>query len=103
MLNIIRIETSMVNITVMWKMTMRVVITLQLAISSRFCSLVFIHRMKKTRQCWINMAIAYLARLPLPLVELIKVDDAYFVCDGHHCISVTRIWPVGGGYRSDHS
>jgi hypothetical protein len=39
---------------------------------------------------WVNIAMAYLARLPLPSVELIQVDGAYFVRDGHHRISVSR-------------
>ncbi len=43
-----------------------------------------------TRDRWINMAMAYLARLPLPPIELIKVGNAYFVRDGHHRISVAR-------------
>ena len=39
---------------------------------------------------WVNIAMAYLARLPPPSVELIQVDGAYFVRDGHHRISVSR-------------
>jgi hypothetical protein len=45
---------------------------------------------EESRERWINMAIAYLARIPLPPVELIQVGDVYFVRDGHHRISVAR-------------
>jgi hypothetical protein len=43
-----------------------------------------------SRERWVNMAMVYLARLPLPPIELIQVGDAYFVRDGHHRISVSR-------------
>lgn len=42
------------------------------------------------RERWVNMAIAYLSRLPLPPIQLIQVGDVYFVRDGHHRISVSR-------------
>jgi hypothetical protein len=42
------------------------------------------------RDRWVNMAMVYLARLPLPPIQLIRVGDAYFVRDGHHRISVSR-------------
>lgn len=42
------------------------------------------------RERWVSMAMAYLARLVLPPIQLIQVDDAYFVRDGHHRISVSR-------------
>jgi hypothetical protein len=45
---------------------------------------------EKSRERWVNMAIVYLSRLPLPPVELIRMGDAYFVRDGHHRISVSR-------------
>jgi len=45
---------------------------------------------ESARERWVNMAIAYLARLPLPPVQLIQVGEAYFVRDGHHRISVSR-------------
>jgi len=45
---------------------------------------------EKSRQRWVNMALAYLVRLPLPPVELTQIGDAYFVRDGHHRISVVR-------------
>lgn len=43
-----------------------------------------------SREHWVNKATAYLAGLQLPSVDLIQVDDAYFVRDGHHRISVCR-------------
>ena len=45
---------------------------------------------EKSRQRWVNMALAYLVQLPLPPVELTQIGDAYFVRDGHHRISVAR-------------
>ena len=43
-----------------------------------------------SRERWVSMAMAHLARLPLPPIELIQVGNAYFVRDGHHRISVSR-------------
>ena len=43
-----------------------------------------------SRERWVNMAMVYLSRLPLPPIQLIQVGDAYFVRDGHHRISVSR-------------
>jgi|KBSSwiStaDraftv2_1062776.scaffolds.fasta_scaffold663773_2 hypothetical protein len=49
------------------------------------------HPIRETaRERWVNMAIVYLSRLPLPPIELIRVGDAFFVRDGHHRISVGR-------------
>jgi hypothetical protein len=49
------------------------------------------HPIKETsRERWVNMAMAYLSRLPLPPVQLFQVGHAYFVRDGHHRISVSR-------------
>lgn len=42
------------------------------------------------RERWVNMAIVYLSRIPLPPIQLIQVGEAYFVRDGHHRISVSR-------------
>ncbi len=39
---------------------------------------------------WISIFCARDADVPLPLVELIQVNDLYFVRDGHHRISVAR-------------
>jgi hypothetical protein len=43
-----------------------------------------------SRERWVNMAMMYLACLLLPSVELIQIDNAYFVRDGHHRISISR-------------
>jgi hypothetical protein len=43
-----------------------------------------------SRERWVSLAMAYMACLPLPPVELIQIGDAYFVRDGHHRISVSR-------------
>ncbi len=45
---------------------------------------------EKSRERWVNMALAYLNSLPLEPVELIQVGNAFFVRDGHHRISVAR-------------
>jgi hypothetical protein len=42
------------------------------------------------RERWVGMAMAYLSFLPLPPVQLIQIDEVYFVRDGHHRISVAR-------------
>lgn len=39
---------------------------------------------------WINIAIARLREVPLPPVELVRVNDSYYVRDGHHRISVAK-------------
>jgi hypothetical protein len=39
---------------------------------------------------WINIAIARLRETPLPPVELVRVNDSYYVRDGHHRISVAK-------------
>lgn len=42
------------------------------------------------RERWISVAVARLQGVALPLVELIRVGECYFVRDGHHRISVAR-------------
>jgi hypothetical protein len=42
------------------------------------------------RERWINIAMAYIARLPLPPIQLIEIGNAYFIRDGHHRASVGR-------------
>lgn len=46
------------------------------------------HRYNKTR--WVSIAAAMLQDSILPPVELIKLDEIYFVRDGHHRISAAR-------------
>ena len=44
----------------------------------------------RTRDRWISVARARFQGNTLPLVELIQMDDDYYVRDGHHRISVAR-------------
>jgi len=43
-----------------------------------------------TRQRWISIAKAWLTDVNLPPVQVVQVDDLYFVRDGHHRVSVAR-------------
>ena len=45
---------------------------------------------ESSRERWVNMAVAYLSRTPLPPIQLIEVGGAYFIRDGHHRVSVSR-------------
>jgi uncharacterized ParB-like nuclease family protein len=45
---------------------------------------------ERTRSRWLNVAKARLSGGELPPVELIQVDQIYFVRDGHHRISVAK-------------
>lgn len=45
---------------------------------------------ERSRERWIGVATASLNLLPLPIIELIQIGNAYFVRDGHHRISVAR-------------
>ena len=45
---------------------------------------------ERTRDRWVNIAIARLQNIPLDPVELVEVNGRYFVQDGHHRISVAR-------------
>jgi uncharacterized ParB-like nuclease family protein len=42
------------------------------------------------RTRWINVYTAFRKSVSLPPVELVKVDNAYYVRDGHHRISVLK-------------
>ena len=44
-----------------------------------------------TEERWITIAVAHSRDESLPPVELIELDDTYFVTDGHHRISVARM------------
>lgn len=44
----------------------------------------------RTRNRWLSIAAARSFGHTLPLVELIQLDDTYYVRDGHHRISVAR-------------
>jgi hypothetical protein len=50
----------------------------------------FFPRQSHTRDRWMSIARAAYQDVALPLVELYKVGDGYFVKDGHHRISVAR-------------
>lgn len=45
---------------------------------------------ERTRSRWLSIAIEKLRGHDLPPVELVQVDDVYYVRDGHHRISVSR-------------
>ncbi|HEX9925832.1 MAG TPA: hypothetical protein VGD99_24465 [Anaerolineae bacterium] len=51
---------------------------------------VFCPRRNHIKGRWLRVAEATLAGIGLPVVELIRVGDVYFVTDGHHRISVAR-------------
>lgn len=42
------------------------------------------------RERWINIAVAREQEMPLPAVDLVRVNDTYFVVDGHHRVSVAK-------------
>ena len=44
----------------------------------------------RSRTRWVSVAAARQQGVRLPPVELIQVDDAYFVVDGHHRLSVAQ-------------
>ncbi|OGN89495.1 MAG: hypothetical protein A2Y88_07285 [Chloroflexi bacterium RBG_13_48_10] len=45
---------------------------------------------ERSRSRWINVASAIRMGIPLPSVELVQVEDTYYVRDGHHRISVAK-------------
>jgi hypothetical protein len=51
----------------------------------------FMPRQQNTMDRWLGVVRAWYRGIPLPPVELRKVNDAYFVVDGHHRISVARL------------
>jgi hypothetical protein len=44
---------------------------------------------------WVGIAAAFDAMQPLPAVELYQIGAVYFVRDGHHRISVARVYGMG--------
>jgi len=46
--------------------------------------------MSHSQERWMRVAEAQQRGVPLPLVQLIRVGELYFVRDGHHRISVAR-------------
>ena len=45
---------------------------------------------RHSRSRWLSIAIARQSGVKLPPIELVQVDETYFVKDGHHRISVAR-------------
>jgi hypothetical protein len=45
-----------------------------------------------TRERWVSVADLWYRGVELPPVSLVKVGDDYFVVDGHHRISVARVF-----------
>jgi len=45
---------------------------------------------RHTKERWVSVASAVQQGKRLPPAELVKIDDVYFVVDGHHRISVAR-------------
>ena len=50
----------------------------------------FFPRQTYTQNRWISIATAYYEQIALPPVDLYKINETYFVRDGHHRISVAR-------------
>lgn len=44
-----------------------------------------------TQERWINIAVAHSRDESLPPVDLVELDNTYFVTDGHHRISVAKM------------
>jgi len=42
------------------------------------------------RERWIGVAVAHEEGVILPAVELVQINDTYFVVDGHHRVSVAK-------------
>jgi hypothetical protein len=47
-------------------------------------------RRSHTEKRWLGIAIAWLEGVEVPPVDLIQIEDIYFVRDGHHRVSVLR-------------
>jgi hypothetical protein len=52
----------------------------------------FFPRYPHLQDRWMRIDQAHYKQVSLPPVELIKLDDLYFVNDGHHRVSVARVW-----------
>ncbi len=50
----------------------------------------FFPRQSHTRERWISIDKAHYEDVFLPPIELVKIDDMYFVTDGNHRVSVAR-------------
>lgn len=47
---------------------------------------------EQVRERWVSIAMAHLMFVPLEPVQLIRVGERHFVQDGHHRVSVSRIF-----------
>lgn len=45
---------------------------------------------ERLRDRWVSIATARFEGIGLPAVDLIQIKEKYFVCDGHHRISVAK-------------
>lgn len=52
----------------------------------------FFPRQRHNSDRWINIATAVMMGRTLPPVSLVKICDTYFIRDGHHRISVARVF-----------
>lgn len=50
----------------------------------------FLPLQEHSRERWLSVARARLSGVALPAVTLVQVRDEYYVCDGHHRISVAK-------------
>lgn len=50
----------------------------------------FMPRSEHLKSRWQSVDQAYYTGTTLPLIELLNLDDAYYVVDGHHRVSVAR-------------
>lgn len=50
----------------------------------------FMPRSEHLKDRWQSVDLAYCSGVTLPMIELLKVDEEYYVVDGHHRISVAR-------------
>jgi hypothetical protein len=44
-----------------------------------------------SKERWVGVAVARNSDVTLPAVQLVQINDTYFVRDGHHRISVARL------------
>jgi hypothetical protein len=45
-----------------------------------------------TKDRWVGVAMAHSSEVALPAVELVQIGDMFFVRDGHHRISVAKLF-----------
>jgi hypothetical protein len=52
----------------------------------------FLPRYPHLQKRWMSIYKAYYEQVTLPPVELVMLGEVYFVRDGHHRVSVARVW-----------